>query len=97
MASLASHSPIMGVIDDRSAQPSLIRGFLLRQGSEAMNATRQERSLDAGRTANLAALAGARPVRRRELALVEQYLTQTGWGQRSRPRTSPRNRVDRGR
>jgi hypothetical protein len=79
MASLASRSPIIGVIGDRSAQPSLIGGLLARQGSKAMNATRQERFLEARRETNPAEDAGARRLRRRELALVEQYLAQIGW------------------
>lgn len=51
-----------------------------------MNLAREQRLLDARRTAQLEAMAKARQARRRELALVEQYLAQIRFGAASAPR-----------
>jgi hypothetical protein len=52
-----------------------------------MNLAREQRLLEDRRTARLAALTKARRARRRELALVEQYLAQIRFG--SPPRARP--------
>jgi hypothetical protein len=52
-----------------------------------MNLAREQRLLEDRRTARLAALTKARRARRRELALVEQYLAQIRFG--SAPHTRP--------
>jgi hypothetical protein len=52
-----------------------------------MNLAREQRLLENRRSARLAALANARRARRRELALVEQYLAQIRLN--GAPRTRP--------
>jgi hypothetical protein len=52
-----------------------------------MNLAREQRLLEDRRTARLAALTKARRARRRELALVEQYLAQIRFS--GAPRTRP--------
>ena len=51
-----------------------------------MNIAREQRLRDDRRAAHLAAMAKARQARRRELALVEQYLAQIRLGAAPAPR-----------
>jgi hypothetical protein len=50
-----------------------------------MNLAREQRLRDDRRAADLAAMTKARQARRRELALVEQYLAQVRFGAASAP------------